>query len=129
MPGAILPGRETIEYLSPELAQYIVASPENDSDEMMDLQERIGPASDIFALGLIYHLILTGRLPGLRNPQHRSCGNAVCYEESPADALTLDESIDKKHAGLICQMLRMNPLERPMRCDEIIRRILDFYTA
>jgi len=126
---ALMPGRETIEYLSPELAQYIVASPENDSDEMMDMQERIGPASDIFALGLIYHLILTGRLPGLRNPQHRSCGNAVCYEESPADALILDESIDKKHAGLICQMLRMNPLERPMRCDEIIRRILDFYTA
>lgn len=129
MPEAFMPGRETMEYLSPELAQYIVASPDDDSDEMMDLQERIGPASDIFALGLIYHLILTGRLPELRDPKYMSCGNAVCYEELPEDALILDESLDRKHKKLIGRMLRMNPLERPMRCDEIIRRILDFYTA
>ncbi|MDO4355968.1 MAG: hypothetical protein Q4E13_05605 [Clostridia bacterium] len=129
MPEAIMPDPESIEFLSPELAQYIAVSPKEGTDDLLDMQEWLGPASDIFSLGLIYHLILTGRMPKLIHPEYGNCANAICHEARPEDAVELDESINGKRSELIYRMLRMNPLDRPMRCDEIVRRILDFYTA
>lgn len=125
-PEDIRPDEHAVRILSPELAQYIAAPSAVQADS---LRGWIGPASDIFSLGMLYHLLLTGCLPEPVNPAHALCMNAVAQEEEVSRAVRLHNSLDEPHRRLIFDMLACDPMQRPARCDEIACRILDFYTA
>lgn len=125
-PGDIRADDAAKALLSPELAQYMVSA---SNDERETAEGWIGPASDIFALGLMYHLILTGRLPALQDGSGGSFADAVCFADNPQRAIALDPGLDERHSRLIYEMLTANPLNRLASCGVIAGRILDFYTA
>ena len=87
----------------------------------------VGPLSDVFSLGLLFHLMLTGELP--RTEEQRSAGDSVFYRERTGDAVHLSDKLDSAHRQLILDMLALNPRQRPRGCAQVIRRILAIYTA
>lgn len=125
-PGDIRPDAASDPLLSPELAQYIAST----SEEARQAAEGwVSPASDIFSLGLMYHLILTGRLPTLICNGKGTYADAVCFSESPRQVIELDSRLDERHSELIYEMLTANPMERLADCGGVAWRILGFYTA
>lgn len=120
------PGQEELRLLSPELNQYISSGSEtSDFDAML----WVSTASDIFTLGLIYHLILAGDYPQLAEPRYGTFCNALCHGDSPDSVFVIDPGIDRRHSRLIRSMLALDPLKRPKRCDEIADSIMAFYTG
>lgn len=89
-------------YYSPELGLYINGSK---SVAAKDLQCK----SDIFALGVIYHQYLTGRLPKFDQKKHRYVYIAVLNGEG----IDIDSSIPPRIAKLIHSMLSHTPEDRP----------------
>jgi eukaryotic-like serine/threonine-protein kinase len=92
----------TINYYSPELLGYI--------QEAGVTPRELGPASDIFALGLIYTEFLTGAPPPF---------DAATYHE-PATAVRHGETLripraglDPELADLVDRMLSADPAHRP----------------
>jgi serine/threonine protein kinase len=82
-PGEIV---GTINYYSPELLGYI--------QETGVTPAQLGPASDVFALGLIYTEFLTGALPPF---------DAATYHE-PAVAVRSGETLRVPRAGLVPEL-------------------------
>lgn len=73
------------------------------SPESLAGRNGISPASDIYSLGLIFHQMLTGRLPTLEERLNRS------QEPMAGNWKGLDDPI----AELLSRMLRYDPLDRP----------------
>ncbi|MBQ7850653.1 MAG: hypothetical protein IJ343_13085 [Clostridia bacterium] len=120
------PDPRELKLLSPELSQYISSGSEStDFDALL----WVSTASDIFTLGLIYHLILVGSYPQLAEPQYGTFCNALCHGDSPDSVFVIDPRIDRRHSRLIRSMLALDPLKRPQRCDEIADSIMAFYTG
>lgn len=124
-PSAILPEPSAIPLLSPELSQYLSAPDECTRQAM---RAYIGPASDVFSLALIYHLILTGEFPALTESESGSFACAAAHADPSQPAFRLSEELDDAHRALILEMLSFDPAQRPGRCDRIAGRIMDFYT-
>ena len=125
-PCNFAPEAEELRLLSPELTRYISTGAQVNA---FDAQLWISTASDIFTLGLIYHLILSGEYPELIEPGYSTFSNALNHDGQPADAFRLSPLIDRQHSRLIQQMLALDPLHRPARCEDVIQSILAFYTA
>lgn len=134
IPPAIdfMPDAAALRLMSPEMSTFI-SSQSPDQEEAYQLH--LGPASDIFTLGFLYHLILTGHFPQVDEsrlnggPQaYGTFSNAICHASDPAAAIVLDPSLDRKHSLLIRRMISLNPLDRPASCEEIAYTIMRFYT-
>jgi len=125
-PCDYVPDPKELLLLSPEMTQYISSGART---SYFDTQLWISPASDIFTLGLLYHLILSGEYPQLIVPSYGTFSNALCHDGQPASAFCLSPKIDHQHSRLILRMLALEPIERPARCEDVLNSILDFYTA
>lgn len=110
----------TPELCAPEVAFYLSGSDELDSEELAGM---IGPWSDIFSIGLIYHLLLCGRLPSISEnfPGAVYPSTAAFEDEEGVSGLILDGSIDSLRRGVLRQMLRFWPEERFQSCEEAAR--------
>jgi serine/threonine-protein kinase len=80
-----------------------VGTPDYMAPEQRSGDGEIGPACDLWALGVTMHLLLAGRLP---NPNRRSVKR---YDPS------LPASLDK----IIAKCLEKDPLQRPATADEV----------
>lgn len=79
-----LPRRDinfTPEYASPELLEFdrLRDSEPPDAERLEQAKAFLGTASDVFSLGLVYHLYLTGALPGQHGEGYRPviAGNEI----------------------------------------------------
>jgi len=84
--------------------------------------ERVGPASDVYALGLIIHELLTGELPYRRESAMETA--LARLHESPPD-LEATHGVDTPLAALLALMLSHAPAERP-KPDAVIAALLDY---
>ena len=92
----------TINYYSPELLSYI-------QEESVDAS-RLGTASDVFALGLIYSEFLTGRVPHY-DPAYGEPAVAV----RSGVVLQVDRTgLDPALADLVDRMMLVDPDARPV---------------
>jgi eukaryotic-like serine/threonine-protein kinase len=90
-------------YYSPELMGYVLGE---------EPGERIGPASDVFALGLVFSGYLTGELPHLRDHQYAAEAARACLHLKPS------RLGDRELEQLIAEMLAPDPALRPS-CDQV----------
>ncbi len=111
----------SIDYCSPELGKYLDAYFDDLDDEAENLWSSINEKTDIFSLGLIFHLYLTGEFPRAvsltEQLQKRKDKGKVIYPWVALNSgakLQISYAItDKKHASLIEAMLDINPEKRP----------------
>lgn len=103
----------TPEYLSPELGCYKILG--GTEPEMP-----LGPASDVFSLGLIYHEYLTGKMPEFSDDYEQLF--AALLDEQP---LQLDDALDPAHRLLLHKMLTTEPYDRLKSCGEVKQEISD----
>lgn len=109
----------TPELYAPEVALYLSGSSEADPEE-------IGPWSDIFSIGLIYHLLLCGRLPAISEdfPGAVYPGAAAFEDEAGVSGLILDDSISSSRREVLQKMLCAWPKERRFQsCEEAISAV------
>ena len=115
----------TPEYYSPELALYTMHS--ESGDELgaggSPLARAVGRRHDIFALGLVLHLYLTGELPGGRGARTAGAAPWQVVMRGGDGALELASSLREDDRALIAWMLRRNPAERPCSCGEVLERL------
>lgn len=99
-------------YNSPELYTYAGSSREN--------AEKILPyvtgASDIFSMGILYHVALTGEMPGMRNNAYNHLCCAAFGHQVTNSEIILSDSISSERARIIGQMLACEPADRPDGC-------------
>lgn len=101
--------------MAPEVCVWLAAS---DDDIAGMAKEMIGPASDIFSLGLIYHILLTGRLPGFEAE-----GCVIAAQIPQSELFEIDPSIAADRAAVIRRMLENEPSQRPASCAEVMQMI------
>lgn len=97
----------TPAYMSPELGWY---KKMGGSEPEFPL----GPASDVFALGLVYHEYLTGRFPDFDEDCEQLYAALL-----RGDPLQLDASLDPAHRLLLLRMLTTLPYDRMQTCAEV----------
>lgn len=68
---------------------------------------------DIFALGVLFHQYLTGKLPGYDEEKFSCAGEAVAAGEK----LNISWNMPADLRRVVCQMLAANPYERPSAQD------------
>ena len=107
-------------YLSPEYYKYIYSDLDKDY-----LLQSISNKTDIFSMGLLMHLFLSGALPGIvngsENIQKRIDNNKevpCCVALLEGGNLKISENISEcKYITLIENMLKMLPEDRPDACE------------
>jgi len=88
-------------HYSPELLSYVKAQPDGDPSTL-------GTASDMFALGLMFHHLLVGRQP-LAAGEDRF----PCEVLAQGGELELADELSDAHAELIGKLLAVAPPDRP----------------
>ena len=102
----------TPDYYSPEMGIYIENELGKDSPEAA----KLGVASDIFALGILYYVYLTGKYP--------ECSEKNCYLALlNGKPLKLSKEIGRRRYNLISWMLEADPKKRPEKCSIIQQAI------
>ncbi len=96
----------TIDYLAPE---QIVAP------------EKIGPPTDIYALGCTLYYAVTGKVP-FPGGTPRDKARAHCSEQ-PLDPRRLNSMLDDEFVDLIADMMMKDPAARVQSAAEVIRRL------
>lgn len=117
----------TIDYYSPELGKYADAE-----DEREELAETITTKTDIFSLGLIFHLYLSGSLPKptdltekLKKRQAKGKQIYCWVALNNGCSLEISKKIkEEKYISLIKDMLNVDPEERPTAA-EVLKRLRD----
>ena len=115
-----------INYYSPELGAYADVE---DDDERAEAGKKLTAKSDIFSLGLIFHIYLSGKMPepaGLtdRLKKRKEKGKKIyCWAALNGGAtLAVDSSITSiKYRSLIEDMLNIDPEKRPSAIDVLKR--------
>ena len=130
--GDLAPDCDEVRIMSPEMCAFISTQNETETEAY---QLNLSPASDVFALGMLYHLILTGRYPQVNTisqfdetKPYATYSNAICHALHPEQAIVLDHSLDRKHSELIRRMIALDPLDRISDCGQIANIIMSFYT-
>lgn len=110
--------QQQLNLCSPEAALYCLAAPA----ERRAVPGMIGTESDIFSLGLLFHQVLTGKLPRVnRLPRALTRGwpappwlAALSCQEEPECHFVLDEeTLSPAMCVLIRSMLAADPSDRP----------------
>ena len=97
----------TLEYLSPELGCY--KSLEGDEPEMP-----LGPQSDVFTLGMVYHEYLAGDIPSFSSDYHQ-----LYAALTGGQPLELSDALDPAHKLLLYRMMTTMPEDRLQSCAEV----------
>lgn len=109
------------ELLAPEMAKYMTASSEEIRNDVKDM---ISGRADVFSLGLIYHLMLTGKLPAISD---EAC---TCYAMAAEEnAIRLKAKIGPERAKIIRRMISYEPEDRLQSCAEAAQLIDRAYSG
>ena len=109
--------------LAPEMNKYITAA---DDEASAALRELIGCHTDVFSLGLMYHLMLTGELPEMTDESCTCLSMAAEMGE-----IRLSSRLNEGRAEIIRRMIAFEPDERPASCGEaadMIERMAEGWT-
>lgn len=102
----------TPEYASPELGYHKDCE---EDEPAIPLYE----ASDVFALGLIYHEYLTGEFPKFDENEYSQLYAALLQGEP----LKVSPKLTPAHRLLMCRMLTTLPYDRLQNCSEVVEEI------
>ena len=103
----------TIEYMSPELSWY------KRVEEPLPEILKLGTASDLFAIGLIYHMYLTGELPAVDEKYDQQLWKAILAK----DGHKLSDKLDAAHFVLLEKLFYPAPGGRISTCSELANEI------
>lgn len=103
------------ELLAPELARYMAAM---DADNRQIFVEMIGKHTDVFTMGLLYHLMLTGTLPEIADEMSSCYGMAA-----ENDGIRLNSGLARERAEIIRKMICFEPADRLPDCETVIALI------
>lgn len=98
----------TPEYMSPELAAYKMGEGDEPEEGLP-----LGPASDMFSVGLIYHMYLTGEMPQFDTGRYDGQLFSVMFDGGD---YALSEKLDAAHYALIQRLLVPDPAWRLGSC-------------
>lgn len=101
------------DILAPELCMYLGC---RDMEDRKAIAGMIGTWSDIFSLGLIYHLLLCGELPTMALPEYVYLGLAAQEDEAGRSGLLLSGGISTKQQAILQKMTAFEPEERVGTC-------------
>lgn len=115
----------TIDYYSPELGQYADAE-----DEREELGKTLTSQSDIFSLGLIFHIYLSGEMPQAKSlterlQKRKDKGKPIyCWTilNSGCELVLSDKITSLKYMSLIQDMLNIDPTKRPT-ATQVLQRL------
>jgi len=105
------------ELYAPEVALYAGSA---DAMVIDSCRKMIGVTSDIFSLGLIYHMLLCSSLPQMTADEYVYHAFAAADGE---DGMLIDDRISDKRRRILRQMLSYEPQDRPESCDKVIEQI------
>nr|MBR6778035.1 protein kinase [Clostridia bacterium] len=119
--------RGDLRFYSPELQRYTDAEEDEERDE---LKPTLTVKSDIFSLGIIFHLYLTGEfpepdsLPESLQRRKDAGGKVYCSNVILAGCVlkASDKITDDKYRFLIADMLEKDPTKRPT-ANEVVMRL------
>ena len=103
------------ELLAPEIARYMAAM---DADNRQIFAEMIGKHTDVFTMGLLYHLMLTGTLPEIADEMSSCYGMAA-----ENDGIRLNSGLAPERAEIIRKMICFEPADRLPDCEAVIALI------
>lgn len=101
-------------------SNIILGTPEFMAPELLELEDAI-PASDIYALGLVFYEMVTGRRPFDDERPLQALFKRVQYPApSPREYV---EDLDDVTVRVIAECLRRRPEDRYERADQVIREL------
>jgi len=114
-----------VGYYSPELGQYADAE-----DEREELGKTLTSQSDIFSLGLIFHIYLSGEMPQAKSlterlQKRKDKGKPIyCWTilNSGCELVLSDKITSLKYMSLIQDMLNIDPTKRPT-ATQVLQRL------
>ena len=101
------------DILAPELCMYLGSQ---SAEDRQTIAKMIGTWSDIFSLGLIWHLLLCGELPSMAAPELVCLGLAAQPDETGGCGLLFSGRIDAKQQAVLRKMTAFEPDERVSSC-------------
>ncbi len=116
----------TINYYSPELGNYGDAEEEEEKEE---LKKFVTEKTDIFSLGLIFHIYLSGEFPEAVNlneklQKRKAKGKLYCWVAlNGGGELQISPKITSpKYISLLSDMLNKDPADRPT-ASQVLKRL------
>ncbi len=99
----------------------ILGTPAYMSPEQVEAAaDGVGPAADIYALGVLFYELLTGRLP-FQGSVASILGQILRDRPQPVSVYRPD--VDSELADLCLQMMEKSPQKRPASMDEVVDRL------
>ncbi|MBQ6594063.1 MAG: hypothetical protein IJH78_00180 [Clostridia bacterium] len=95
------------DYMPVELYGYLGT---RNGEDLELYRSLIGPETDMFLLGLIYHQLLCGRWPAAASKDFPSLGSAA---EAGEEGILLNDRIDEKRQAVIRCLMAFEPDDRP----------------
>ncbi len=108
----------TPEYMSPELALHKIGEEDEPPIELT-------AASDLFALGLMYHEYLTGDMPEFDTDVYGAVWEVMTDDSEEAGSYKLSDRLDIAHRMLIDRLIQPEPEDRIGSCALFAKAIKD----
>ena len=105
----------TPEYMSPELAAYTMGEEDKPAEGLP-----LGPASDLFSIGLIYHMYLTGEMPKFDTQYYNGQLFSAMFDDAE---YSLSDKLDAPHHAMIRRLLVPDPAWRTNNCTTLSHEI------
>jgi serine/threonine-protein kinase len=105
----------------------IAGTPSYMSPEQIMGNKSIGPASDVYSLGVIAYEMFTGGVPFTADEVYPLLMRHV--KEPPLSPRSLVPQVPKELDELILEMLAKEPQDRPPSCSAVARRLMNLRNA